>query len=532
MRADVPAVEGNPEKPSRRRRVPSAYPYRCASIDVGSNAMRFLAAEFSGPGEYRVLESGRNPVRLGHGVFLGGRLHGPTADRAVEVLSEYRRRLDDLRIEDYRAVATSAVRESQNGKEFLREVEKRAGIRLETIHGSEEARLIYRAVQSRVDLSGRRWLLVDLGGGSVEVTLADGSGILWTESHTMGAVRLLEELTGGAEDPGRFFSLVGEYVGTLKTSRDLGPPPLSMAATGGNIETLAQIALAPVNSGGVARLGVGTLEKTVRHLSRLSYRERVATLGIREDRADVILPAALVYLRLARLAGAREIRVPFVGLREGIALDLADSRTSPAPGPAHRERQVEEAVLPLGRKYAFDEGHGRQVAALALSLFDQTAKVHGLGDPERTLLHAAALLHDIGSFVSYTRHHKHTLYLISQSNLAGFSARETLLVANVARYHRRSMPKPTHEAFAALDRRERFAVAALASILRLADALDREHQQRVQRVEAEAADSVLRLRVEGTGDLLLEGWSLKRKADLFTQTFGLRVEVALAEGGS
>jgi exopolyphosphatase/guanosine-5'-triphosphate,3'-diphosphate pyrophosphatase len=464
-------------------------------------------------------------------VFLSGRLHEPTADRAVEALTEYRRKMDDLHIEDYRAVATSAVRESQNGKEFLREVEKRARIRLETIHGSEEARLIYRAIQSRMDLAGRRWLLVDLGGGSVEVTLADATGILWTESHTMGAVRLLEELTGGAEDPGRFFSLVGEYVGTLKTSRELGPDPLSMVATGGNIETLAQISLAPVSAGGVARLGVGRLEKSVRQLSRLSFRERVTTLGIREDRADVILPAALVYLRLARLAGAREIRVPFVGLREGIALDLADSRTGPAPEPAHRERQVEEAALPLGRKYAFDERHGRQVATLALSLFDQTAKVHGLGDSERAILQAAALLHDIGSFVSYTRHHKHTLYLLSQSNLAGFSSRETLLAANVARYHRRSLPKPTHEAFSILDRRDRFTVAALASLLRLADALDREHQQRVQRVEVEVEGSVLRLRVEGTGDLLLEGWSLKRKADLFSQTFGLQVEVILGEEG-
>ena len=519
--------ETGPAKPVAR--APEAGEFRCAAVDVGSNAIRFLAARFTSPGAFDVLEATRNPVRLGHGVFIRGELDGQATARAVAVLAEYRRRMESLGIEHYRAVATSAVRESRNGDAFLAEVQERAGLRLEPIGGSEEARLVYRAVKNRLDLGNRRWLLVDVGGGSVEVALADRAGILWSESHTMGAVRLLEELAASAEEAGRLPRLLSEYVGTLRLHRDLEGMNLGCVATGGNAEALASLALCPREKGGAARLGVGVLERLAHRLAGLSYRERIETLGIREDRADVILPAALVYLRLARLAGAREIRVPFVGLREGVVLELAEARTGRESG-GRSEAAVEEAILPVGRKYGFDEGHGLHVSRLALSLFDQTRDLHRLGPTERAILQAAALLHDVGTFVSYNRHHKHSLYLIANSELAGFSARETLLVANVARYHRRSAPKLQHEAFSVLDRRERRVVRILASLLRLADALDREHRQRVHRVEVSRRGERVRLAVEGEGDLLLEGWSVKRKADLFRETFGTEVEVSVAEG--
>lgn len=520
---------GETPRTPRPRDVPWREGWKCAAVDVGSNAIRFLAARFVAPGAFDVLEAARSPVRLGHGVFVRGELDAQAAARALEVLSEYRHRMDSLGIERYRAVATSAVRESRNGEAFLSEVERRTGLHLEPIGGSEEARLVYRAVKNRMDLGSRRWLLVDVGGGSVEVALADRTGILWSESHTMGAVRLLEELAASAEEAGRLPRLLSEYVGTLRLHRDLAGMNVGCIATGGNAEALATLALCPREKGGAARLGIGVLARLVERLAGLGYRERVETLGIREDRADVILPAALVYLRLARLAGAREIRVPFVGLREGVVLDLAESRAG-QEGGGRSERAVEEAALPVGRKYGFDEGHGLHVARLALSLFDQTRDLHRMGPSERAILQAAALLHDVGTFVSYNRHHKHSLYLIAHSELAGFSPRETLLVANVARYHRRSAPKPQHETFSVLDRRERRTVRVLAALLRLADALDREHRQRVHRVEVSRRGGRVLLAVEGEGDMLLEGWSMKRKADLFRATFGTDVEVTVAEG--
>jgi exopolyphosphatase / guanosine-5'-triphosphate,3'-diphosphate pyrophosphatase len=503
-----------------------AFPLRAAAVDVGSNAIRLGVAEFSSPGRFRLLENAREPVRLGHGVFLTGHLAPEVVRAALRALSSFRRRMEELDVQVYRAVATSAVRESDNGDEFLARVRKEAGLRLECINGSEEGRLIYRAVRERVGLGAGRWLLADLGGGSIEVSLVDASGILWNESHTMGAVRLLEELAGSAEDPGRLQRLITEYVETLRISAPVQEEALSgYIATGGNIETLAQMGQARPGPDGVARLPLASLEALTKQLARLSYRERVEGLGLREDRADVVFPAAMVYAKLARLVQAGEILVPGVGIKEGVLLDLVDSLADRREAHEREEGQVEQAALALGRKFRFDEAHARHVARLSLSIFDQLAPLHGLGSGERRILQAAALLHDIGGFVSTSGHHKHSLYLLTHSNLAGFGRREMAVLANVARYHRRSAPKAQHEAYAALDRPEKSVVVRLSSLLRLADAMDREHQQRVYSVKAEVKEGLLKLRLEGQGDLLLEGWSLKKKGDLLKKAFGLGLEI-------
>jgi exopolyphosphatase / guanosine-5'-triphosphate,3'-diphosphate pyrophosphatase len=520
----VPMKKTNPATEPGRAFPTLAFPFRCAAIDVGSNAVRLLAAEFSDHDLYKVLEEHRDPVRLGHGVFLTGKLLPPVMEKALGVFAQYRARMDALGITHYRAVATSAVRESENGQGFLVRVRAKSRLELESITGSEEARLVHRAIRSRLDLASGSWIVVDVGGGSVEVMLVDATGILWSESHTMGSVRLLEELAGGAEDPGRFLRLLTEYAGTLRIPSGLDSQRVTgYVATGGNVEALAGMALSPKGANGVSRLSLSEISGLIQKLSALSFRERVEKLGLREDRADVILPAAIVYERLARLAGVQEILVPYVGLKEGLLLDLAECLTLPR-GHAVQERQVQQGALSLGRKYRFDEAHGLHVAKHALSLFDQLRPLHELGEADRRILHAAAILHDIGTFVSYTRHHKHAMYLISESSLQGFSPRENFLVANVARYHRRGAPKPQHEGFAALDREERERVTRLAAILRLADSLDRDHRQTVRRVHVGLQKGSLRLGLEGEGEMLLEGWALKKRADLFQRTFALSVK--------
>ena len=516
-----------PKKPRKTLGPHRAFPLRAAAVDVGSNAIRLLVAEFSSPQSYTVIRADRSPVRLGHGVFVNGQLSPGVMTAAVKVLEEYAGIMRALGVTRHRAVATSALRESSNGKGFLARVRRASGLDLEIISGSEEARLVCRAVASRLDLGSGVWMMADLGGGSVEVSLADRTGVLWSESHTMGSVRLLEELAGGSADSRGVLRLLQEYAETLRIPAGLvGQSPMGFVATGGNMETLAQMAMAVPDPDGVSRVPVSTLSRLIRQLARLSYHERVTQLGLREDRADVILPAAIVYERLARLSGLKEITVPFVGVREGIVLDLADRQDTGLPSSGKREQQVHQAAVAIGRKYRFDEAHGIHVARLALSLFDQLRPLHQMGDGERAVLHAAALLHDIGTFVSYSRHHKHSLYLIAHADLAGFAPREVQLAANVARYHRRSMPKLEHEAYAALDAHGRAVASKLAALLRLADALDREHRQKVAGVLARTVGHTLKLTLDGEGDLLLEGWALKRKSDLLKTTYGLSVEVA------
>jgi len=504
---------------------PASFPLRVACVDMGSNAIRFLAAEFSTETEYVPLASERSPVRLGHSVFLSGVLDAGAMDAAVEALADFKRQMGELGVEHYRAVATSAVREAKNGDEFVKRIKNEAGLKLEVISGSEEARLVQTAVATRIPLGSRKWLLVDLGGGSVEVSLIDQTGSYWSESHTMGSVRLLEELTGAGADPGRFRRLLAEYISVLKMPVLADGQKLAgYIATGGNIEALAKLAGFP-DEVGVTHLPVDRLQAVIEELARLSYRQRVDDLGLRDDRADVILPAAMVYERLAELCDANEILVPHVGVKEGVLYDLVDELVSRQDHQDRREREVLTSAATVGRKYHFDEAHARHVAILATSLFDQLVSLHGLSNDDRRILQAAAMLHDVGQFVSYKGHHKHSLYLISHSELPTFSQKEMQMVANVARYHRKAHPAEHHDDFMTFSQDERERVARLAAILRVADSLDREHVQRVTGVTAKMTDDEVVLWLDGTAGVLLEGWTLRQKANLFSKLFDRKISL-------
>lgn len=508
-----------------------AFPLRVACIDVGSNAIRFGAAEFSAPTRFRWLATERVPVRLGHDVFLTGQMSPEVLDAAAAAMAGFRRNLDALGIARYRAVATSATREARNGQEFVDRA-REAGIALETITGSEEGRLVHVAVRHKVPLGRRPWVLVDIGGGSVEVSLADEAGPHWVESHSVGSVRLLEELQGAASNPGAFRRLLEEYAAVLRIPATAREGAAGFIVTGGNMESLAQLAGVLPRADGVSVVTVRALRSVTNTLSRLSYRQRVTQLGLKEDRADVVLPAALVIERLAALCAAKEILVPFVGMREGLVLDLVDALTQ---GPSHASRAdriVEEGALRVGRHYFFDEEHAQHVAALSTALFDQLCALHGYGVAERRLLRAAALLHDIGTYVSGRKHHKHTQYLVSQSDLPGMTPREIELTAAIARYHRKGDPSPAHLPFGTLPDADRTLVLRLGALIRLAEAMDREHRRRVKRVRATATGKRLTLELHGAGDLLLERWALRRKSALFQKAFGLKVAVRAAPGSA
>lgn len=502
-----------------------SFPLRVACVDMGSNAIRFIAAEFSAEDRYEVLASERRPVRLGHSVFLSGALDPRAMDGAVAALADFGRRMDGLGIVHRRVLATSAVRESKNGSAFAARVREETGLTLEAISGSEEARLVHLAVARRIPLGRRKWLLVDLGGGSVEVSLVDQRGIYWSESHTMGSVRLLEELTEAGADPGRFRRVLAEYISVLRVPALEGSNrPAGYIATGGNIESLAKLAGFP-DEAGVSRLPVETLRTTIEQLARMSFRQRVEDLGLRDDRADVILPAALVYERLAELSGANEIIVPRVGIKEGGLYDLVARLAHRRDREDRQEREIMTGAVAIGRKFLFDEAHSRHVAKLGLSLFDQLGPLHGLEADDRKILQAAAMLHDIGQFVSYQGHHKHSLYLIWHAELPSFSQREMQMVANVARYHRKAHPAPHHHYFTSLSESDRERVTRLAALLRIADSLDREHRQQIRGVTAKIANGELALWVDGTASALLEGIALRKKANLFTKIFGLGVSL-------
>ena len=502
------------------------FPIRVGCVDTGSNAIRFLAAEFTSPTEFETLAYQRVPVRLGHQVFLTGQLAAKAMDGAVAAFASFRDEMKGLELAAFRAVATSAVREARNGFELVGRILEETGIVLEMISGFEEARLVHLAVANRVDLTGGQWILTDLGGGSVEVSLVDDMGMLWSESHTMGSVRLLEELSEAGADSAGYERLLSDYVSTLRMpSSTQYWSPAGFVATGGNIEALANLAGVSRNPLGVGTLPMKDLRSAIDLLSRLSFRERMAQLGLREDRADVILPAATVYHHLARLAQADEILVPGVGVKEGLLVDLVDDLISHTTHEARREQQLTKTAISFGRRFMFDEAHGLHVAKLALSIFDQTKKLHGLGSQNRRLLLAASILHDIGAFVGHKKHHKHTLYIISNSELPGLSANEMLMVANIARYHRKNIPRDHHPEFMSLSEADQERTTVLSGILRVADALDRSHFQNVGDIKVSWGKKEITLHLKGRGDLLLERWAVSRKKFLFGKVFERTVTV-------
>lgn len=508
------------------------FPLRVGCVDMGSNAIRFAAAEFQDERSMRVLASERRAVRLGHEVYLSGRLNSQAMEDACSAMEEFASLRASLDLQAFRAVATSAVRESRNGKELVERIASRTGIHLDVIGGAEEARLVHLAVSRKIPLAGSPWILVDLGGGSVEVSLVDADGILWSESHTMGSVRLLEELTEIGSEPGRFRRLLEEYISVLKLpDLEAGQELGGYIATGGNIEALARLS-GLQDEGGVSVLSLDTLKFLIERLASMSYRKRVEELDLREDRADVVLPAALVYRRLGELVGASEIIVPHVGVKEGVMFDLVDGMIRHSDHEDRFHREIGAEALALGRKYRFDEAHAEQVARLSLALFDQCQVLHQLGRRDRLILHAAALLHDIGQFVSYKGHHKHSLYLIRHSELAHFMGDELLIVANVARYHRKAVPREDHPEFMQLSNSDQGRVLRLSALLRLADVLDREHASRIEALSCVISPDSVLLRLGGRGNLLLEGWGLQKKAQLFQTVFGRRVRVQFLGGKS
>jgi exopolyphosphatase/guanosine-5'-triphosphate,3'-diphosphate pyrophosphatase len=506
---------------------------RFAAIDIGSNAMRLRVVEADRPpagplvgSSWREVNTLRASVRLGREVFLTGALTPAAISAATDALRQFREAMDEAKVDQYRAVATSAVREAENARDLVERAYREAGVHVEVIEGVEEARLVQLAARRRLSLEHRSALLVDVGGGSTELTLLDRGETRASQSLPIGTVRMLEAFfEKDIAVDARHAELVREYVERVL---DELSPELSQArpdvivATGGTSETLVQ--LAPASGGEGPAIDVAAMEKLEAILSSLPMDERMRRYGLRVDRADTIVPAAQILIRVAKMVQLGQILAPGVGLKEGILEELVDKHFA-RWSALNEEDSIAKACLRLGRRYHFDERHGILVAELATRIFDDLRGLHRLGDRSRLLLKAGALLHDVGDFIRYEGHHKHSHYIIDHSDIMGITPAERQIVANIARYHRKGPPETSHPNFRDLKDKDQRAVRMLAAILRLADALDREHRSKVSDVSATVQRGRLRLDVRGAPDRELELWTVQRKSELFRSVFDLEVEV-------
>jgi len=485
-----------------------------AAIDVGTNAVRLEIAKPLPDGTLETIHQERDPIRPGEGVFTSGVIARPVADRLLATLRRYAAlcRRHRARV---RAVATSAVREARNRDEIVKRVRAEAGLELEVVSGREEARLICLGVLDGRALHARS-LVLDIGGGSTEVALGIGEKPSALHSVALGAVRLTEIFGASGKVSPERLAVMRSYA--AEAFRDQLPKDLPHAKVAlGSSGTINAIVTAASES---RRLTRRRLEKTVTELAGLTLAERRRRFEPR--RAEIIVAGAVILEAAMKHLGLEEVVAVDTGLRNGVLKDLA--RRSPAAAAAAAEQRTRSAAA-VARRFGFDEKHARQVAHLALQLFDQLSAVHGLPASARSLLEAAALLHDVGHAVSPQRHHKHTFYLVQNADIAGFSDQERHLVALVARYHRRSPPergRPDLEGLGAADLK---LVRRLVALLRVADALDRSHHQPVVDVRATVNGPVIRVAARTRAAIDLELWDVDREAAYFRSAMGRRLEV-------
>jgi exopolyphosphatase/guanosine-5'-triphosphate,3'-diphosphate pyrophosphatase len=509
---------------------------RIAAIDIGTNSVHMIIARVRPDLSFEIIDREKAMVRLGAGGLDGRALTAEAMNAAIQALSTFRKIADSHRVDEIRAVATSATREARNGGEFLSRLAKDTGIRPRVITGAEEARLIHQAAVYGVDVGSARAVVIDIGGGSVEVTLGTGSSVQLARSFKLGVIRLTERLVTtdplSDRDEGRLekhiLAEVGRYcdqiaeigfdrvVGTSGTILSLGV----MAATAargtppGELRNL--------------RISAKQIRRVRKELQSHDLEGRLTIPGLDPRRADVAVAGAVLLDTLLRRLDADELTLCDLALREGLVIDYVH-RHRREIAQADRIPDVRRrSTIELAERCNYFAVHAQQVARLALALFDQTRAQHGLTDREREWLEYAAFMHDLGIHISYPRHHRHSYYLIKNGDLRGFEPAEIEVIALVARYHRRSTPKKTHEEFASLPAAMRRTVRILAAILRVAENLDRSHAQIISALELQDRGSDVLLQLRTAGDAELEMWAASRNVAPFEKLVGKPVRLAAA----
>jgi exopolyphosphatase/guanosine-5'-triphosphate,3'-diphosphate pyrophosphatase len=510
-----------------------------AAVDVGTNSLHLVVARVTDEDHFEVVAREKETVRLGRGAGDMKRLAPDAIDRGVAALSRFRR-IAEISEAPMRAVATSAVREAENHDEFIARAWREAGVDVEIISGVEEARLIHLGVLQALPVYDQQLLLCDIGGGSTELLIGERGTVLAARSLKLGAVRLTDRFfPSDGLDPSAVDSCRRHVQSVLAPFlREVERFGFAVAVgSSGTVQQVVKLShaaagaepLRTLNGATLTRAELGRVVKAVVKASRAGTRSQLA--GLEEKRSDIILAGVLILEGVFDACGIEELVVSDYALREGVLLDTIHRRRG---GSLHLLNDVSRrSVQALVDACDDDPAHSAWVARLALELFDATAELHGLDNGCRDYLEAGALLANVGLFVSHAKHHKHSYYVIRNSErLVGFADDEIEIIAQVARYHRKSAPKARHPEFAALAEGDQHVVRTLAGLLRVAIGLDRSHRQLVDRVEVDTSAKRVVVGVVPTdgADLSLELYDAGERTGLLADVLARPVEVVAAPG--
>jgi exopolyphosphatase/guanosine-5'-triphosphate,3'-diphosphate pyrophosphatase len=510
-----------------------------AAIDVGTNSFHLCIASMDANGVFRAHSRDKETVRLGESVSDMKYISPEAMERGLVAMRRFAMQARDAGADVVRAIGTSAMREALNSKEFTQLVREETGVEIEVIAGTEEARLIYLGVLQAIPVLDRRTLVMDIGGGSTETVVGLKGEMYFAHSAKLGSIRLTkrffaeEKLSNKSIKECREF-IKGEWASIFKSILACGFE--SAVGSSGTIQTVASVALAlkgrePVEDSlnGVKLSQQDIMAAIERILDEKTAKRRADIPGMDEKRADIIVGGALILEQAILNLNIKELTVSDAALREGILLDTFQQR-SDIEQYHHLSRLRYNSVVSLCELCKINMKHANHVKMLAVQMFDALQKIHHYGDAERELLEAAALMHDIGYHIAADQHHKHSYYIIRNADLLGFTNDEKEIIANIARYHRKSHPKAKHENFQKVPPEKRRMVTVLAGILRLAEGLDRRGLQLVRsvrvQVHSQSVDVILSFNpADGLPDIEL--WSAERRIELAETVLGKRVFLQL-----
>ena len=509
---------------------------RIAAIDLGTNSFHAVLVDLYADGSYRTIDKLKEMVILAE-KGMHHHLSEDAIQRGLDALKRIKFLCDSQGVEEILAYATSAIREAKNGGDFIQRAIDEVGIKARAISGKMEAEMIGYAVRHSVALDDEMVLMVDIGGGSVEFIVGNIHEFVYLNSFKIGVARMAAKFV--ENDPitsEEIKTLKDYYHDTLKELKNILNEH-SVKTIIGSSGTMENIATMIANRNSIS--SSLTLNELVfhddeflpfyDHFIKLSKKERIKEKGLEEKRVDIINPGMVLLKFLVDEFNIQNIKISEAALRDGMILNYIDKEKKTLPLVTSFPEPRKRSIFELLRKCNWLEQHSTHVAYLALQIFDEFEKELDLDAHDRELLEYATLMHDIGYYISHRKHHKHALYLIRNADLKGFTGEEIDIMANVARYHRRSTPKKRHKRYRKLSKDLKKRVEKLSGILRVADGLDRSHYQNVQQLEIEKSSEHIKFYLTTIGDPELEIWGALRKKELFEEVTGKELEIYAVE---
>ena len=500
-----------------------------AAIDVGSNSVRMMIAQVHPDGSVLPLEDLRKATQIGKDTFSYGRIQVESIHDTCEILRGFSKLMQDYKVKLYRAVCTSGIREAENREYVLEQIRIRTGLEVEVINNAQERFLMYKAMKDHLTgaqkASDKGILIVDIRSGGVEISVYDEGNLKFTEYIKVGSLRLREILADLERLTLDFPSIMEEFVEsridflkTLISERQI----MHFIGLGGELRTITRLCADMEEEPGADHfVRKKALARLYTSVHSMTTEQIIQAYGLQKNQAEILLPSVILFNRFLKMTNAEGISAPMVSLRNGMLADIADELFD-TPRKASSLNDVISSVWYIGQKYYIDRVHSQNIEKLALAVFDQTGRYHRLGEKERFYLRVAAILHDVGKYVNLNQHDIHSYNIIRFQDVMGFSDRELNLIANIARYHSEELPQLSHDNYRVLSSRDQIIVSKLAVMLKLAEAMDISHKQKITDIELAASGEELIFKVRADEDILLEEWSFEPHVTFFEEVMGIK----------